>query len=97
MRKIFGLLVMLFLATVVMYACGGGGGSGPSVAFAVPPTILNEGVVKNIEVSYGGGMSFGSFNNVTSAVTVTGTMVSFLDNSGTQQVFINAPIRITER
>ena len=96
MKKSFCLLMFAFLASIVFYACGGGG-SGTSEALAVPPTLLNEGVVKTIEVSYGGGLSFGIFSNVTSAVTVNGTMVSFLDNSGRQHVYINAPVRISER
>ena len=96
MKKIFCLLMLAFLVSIVFYACGGGG-SGTSEALAVPPTLLNEGVVKTIEVSYGGGLSFGIFSNVTSAVTVDGTMVSFLDNSGRQQVYINAPVKISER
>jgi ABC-type glycerol-3-phosphate transport system substrate-binding protein len=96
MKKIFCLLMLAFLASIALYACGGGG-SGTSEALAVPPTVLNGGVAKDILVSNNTSGIFGQYSNITSEVTVDGSMISFLDENGKQAVYINAPVKITER
>jgi hypothetical protein len=92
------LPVIFMLGLFAVVAAMGCGGS--STAHAVPPTVFDAGVRKDIWVNYLNGGGFGMFNDTTTAVTVNGNIVSFEDNTSgvpRQVVFIGYPVQIREK
>ncbi len=82
----FGVLAAV---TALGYGCGS------STANAVPPTVLNAGVSKNILVNLQTGGGYAIYDNNTSAITINGNMVSFEDSSSgvpKQVVYIGYPM-----
>ena len=91
----FHVILMLGLFAVIpAMGCGGG------PAHAVTPSVLDAGVVKDIRVNMLSGGGYVIINETTTAVTVSGNMVSFEDNTSgvpKQVVYIGYPVQIIEK
>ena len=95
MKRIIILVVLSMVAAVALVGCGGGGGGG-TPADAANFSVLNGGVLKNVSFySPSGEVLFSQ--NITSAITVSGNMVSLINNSGNEEVFIGGTVRIQEK
>lgn len=88
-------ILFAVIAVFMSVGCGGGGVGGVGTpVHAAPADLLNAGVNKDIWVGVNGTPTYWRlFNNVTSAVTITGNQVTFVDNAGGSWV-TTAPVVI---
>jgi len=95
MKRIIVLVVLSMVAVVALVGCGGGGGGVGTPADAANFSVLNAGVYKNVSFYSGSGEVLFT-QNITSAITVSGNMVSLVNNSGKEEVLIGGTVRIQE-